>query len=225
MIASALNADVIHLAHSLPGQNRVFFEQLLENAVELVLFGSRAAGVNSEASDWDLFVVAAEKPQRAERLDVVWRTLREINEPKWLGSELASHIAQYGVSIRGHADWATEARLDDGAIDKKRRRLITRVEGLWDYWDRLHPEFRQKYMKTIRREIQRLQLLTESIAVPPTPTLDRSWIEDSATVDRWSMFIKTIEPGSMRTRERLFRAADLITAGSLPANQTFRRVL
>jgi len=220
MILSASNANVGDLVQSSPRADSYVFEQLLDNAVELVLFGSRAAGVHSAKSDWDLFVVVTEKPQTADRLDVVWRTLDEIDESKWLGSELASHIAKYGVSIRGRIDWATAVRLDEAAINKKHRRLSNRVEGLWNYWDRLHPEFRQKYMKTIRREIQRLQLLTEDIAIPPTPMLDRSWIEDSATVDKWSIFVKTLELGSTLTRERLLRVADLITAGSLAVDQT-----
>jgi hypothetical protein len=101
--------------------------------------------------------------------------------------------------------------LGETAILKKHRRLVVRVEGLWDYWDRIHPEFKRKHLKTIRREVQRLHLLMEGIAVPPTPILDRIWLEDSAAVGRWLTFIKTLELGSMQTRQRLFRAADLIT--------------
>jgi hypothetical protein len=211
MVASTPKPNAVELAGSLQPDDRSAFEHMFDSASDLVLFGSRAAEVATMESDWDLFFVGTEKPPRTDRLDIVWKTPIEVGEAKWLGSELASHIAEYGVRLKGDTGWMAAVALGETAIRKKHRRLVVRVEGLWEYWDRIHPEFKRKHLKTIRRKVQRLHLLMEGIAVPPTPLLDRIWLEDSAAVGRWLTFIKTLELGSMQTRQRLFRAADLIT--------------
>lgn len=154
------------LARFLPTQDRRLLDQLLEEAVDLIIFGSRAAGVHSKLSDLDILYVGVRERYKSECLDIVWRQPSEIEHRKWLGSELASHIAAYGIVIQGDAHWKDAVRLADATLSKKERRVAALVDGLWVYWDRIHPEFRRKYLTTIRREVQRLQLLREGVAVP-----------------------------------------------------------
>lgn len=214
MLASLPDSNTLELTRSLPARDRCAFGKLVDTAGELLLFGSRAAGVSAQESDWDLLFAGAEKPPKADRLDIVWRTPGEIEDLNWLGSELASHIAAFGVRLRGDAEWTSAAVSGEGAIRKKHRRLVIGVEGLWDYWDRIHPEFQRKHLKTIRREVQRLHLPMDGKPVPPTPLLDRSWL-DRAAVDSWLTFIDALRLGNAQTQQRLFRAADLITSGLL----------
>ena len=42
-------------------------------------------------------------------------------------------------------------------------------------WDRLHNGFRETYATKVRRETQRLILLENGVAVPPTLVLDQHW--------------------------------------------------
>ena len=173
---------------------------MLEEADDVIVFGSRAAGVHSRLSDLDIQCVGARRRYKSERLDIV---------------SLASHILAYGVTIRGHADWKDAVRLSESAVSRKEGRLIALVDGLWAYWDRLHPDFRRKYMTTIRREVQRLQLLIENIAVPATPVLDGNWKNEADASDKWAKCFQGIKTDNMATRDRLLRTTDLIRRYSL----------
>ncbi len=198
------------LARFLPTQDRRLLDQLLEEAVDLIIFGSRAAGVHSKLSDLDILYVGVRERYKSECLDIVWRQPSEIEHRKWLGSELASHIAAYGIVIQGDAHWKDAVRLADATLSKKERRVAALVDGLWVYWDRIHPEFRRKYLTTIRREVQRLQLLREGVAVPPTPMLDRKWKNEHGAADSWTKSLWGIKTSNSATRDRLLRTTDLI---------------
>jgi predicted nucleotidyltransferase len=104
MISKATNT-LQELARFLPTQDRCLLDQLLEEAVDVIIFGSRAVGVHSKASDLDVFCVGLRERYKSERLDIVSRKSSEVEDRKWLGSELANHIVSYGIVVRGSADW------------------------------------------------------------------------------------------------------------------------
>src|ERR1039457_5418652 len=117
-------------AGTLPKQDQRLLSQLIEESVELVLFGSRAARVHSRESDLDILCIGCENRRKSGRLDIVWRTAGEIEDPKWLCSELANHIATYGIVLRGSADWRSAVRVSGAAISHKERRVVSLVDGL-----------------------------------------------------------------------------------------------
>lgn len=209
-MTSNTTSALLELARFLPTQDRCLLDRLLEEAVDVIIFGSRAAGVHSKLSDLDILCVGARERYRSERLDMVIREPSEVEDRKWLGSELASHIVAYGIAIHGSADWKNAVRLSEATVSQKERRVLALVDGLWAYWDRIHPEFRRKYLTTIRREVQRLELLREGIAVAPTPTLDRIWKSEHGVADSWTRSFWGIKTGNNATRDRLRRTADLI---------------
>jgi hypothetical protein len=213
VITSYPQGNVIEMPLSLLEKDQRAFDRLTETASELVLFGSRASGANSNCSDWDLLFVGDAKPHGTGQLDIVWKTAKEIDETKWLGSELANHIAEYGITLCGAAKWTEATYVSQESIERKRRRLGIRASGLWDYWERLHPDFRGKHLTTIRREVQRLQFLTGGFAVPSTPTLDKRWTDDAAEIDRWSAFTRTLKIEGAQAHERFLRTAELIITG------------
>lgn len=184
----------------------------LEECHQVIVFGSRAVGVHAGSSDLDLFCVGGSEPRRPEKLDIVRRTLCEVESPKWLGSELANHIAAYGVALRGRCDWKNLVSVGEQSISHKEHRVVALVNGLWRYWDRLHPEFRRKHLITIRREVQRLELLTNGKAVPPTPILDRNWKRDPKVVDAWATFAERLKTSCLKDHERMLRTTGLITS-------------
>ena len=194
-------------------KDREALNDALTHAEDVIVFGSRAAEVNSKASDVDILCVGESvRRYKSDQLDLVARTPNEIAGAKWLGSELANHVLAYGIVARGASQWRDDIRLAEAAIIHKESRLLALADGLWTYWDRLHPEIRKQYLTTIRRELQRLQLLGDNIAVPPTPLLDRSWEKKigAGPAEVWLTGIGRIRTGSMATRERLLRTADLI---------------
>jgi predicted nucleotidyltransferase len=182
----------------------------LEDAVDLIIFGSRAAGVHSKFSDLDILYVGGRERCKSVRLDIVSREPSEIDNRKWLGSELASHIVAYGIAIQGDAHWKDAVRLTEVTVAQKERRVVALVDGLWAYWDRIHPEFRRKYLTTIRREVQRLELLREGVPVPPTPMLDRKWKSEGGAADSWTKSFWRIKTLNSATRDRLLRTTELI---------------
>jgi predicted nucleotidyltransferase len=198
------------LTQALSRQDRSLLVRMLEECPDVVIFGSRAAGVHSRSSDLDILCVGTSLRRKQGQLDIVSRTVAEVENQKWLGSELASHIVTYGVVIGGRADWKDAVRLAGLAVSQKERRLVALVDGLWAHWSRLHPDFRRKYLTTIRRETQRLKVLGEGIAVPPTPVLDRNWNAECADSEQWVRCLRDIKIGNAAARDRILRTTDLI---------------
>ena len=149
---------------------------LVSNATEVVVFGSRAVGVHSLNSDLDLLIVTPQKRRFfADGLDCVLIAPGELNGFFWLGSELASHVAHYGMWVEGSGKWKRNVCIKDRAITRKQQRIYSLLRNGARRWPRLHPVFQDKYRITIRIELQRLNLLLSRIPIPPTPLLDSEW--------------------------------------------------
>jgi hypothetical protein len=142
---------------------------------EVVVFGSRAAGVHHSDSDLDVMIVGENKPRRIPGLDFVHLLPKQVEGSFWLGSELASHIAKYGKWIKGSGDWTQDACLKPRAVRRKQHRILSLLRNSEGRWLRLHPIFQKRYATTIRRELLRLDLLLHQRPVPPTPVLDSQW--------------------------------------------------
>jgi len=151
-------------------------DALFSSAVEVVIFGSRAAGVNSDTSDLDVLCFTQYKRRmKTSQLDCICYPHEEMGSPYWLGCELASHIAHYGVWIMGSGAWCNSVHIGDAAITRKQRKVLSLVVNAYSRWRQFHPLFRVKYVTSIRRELQRLCLLQAAVPVPPTPVLDSQW--------------------------------------------------
>jgi predicted nucleotidyltransferase len=145
-------------------------------AVEVVVFGSRAVGINTRASDLDVLVVGTSNGRiKRSGLDLVAVSTQRRESSEWLKSELAGHISRYGVWILGSGDWRSQAVSGAEAVIRKERRLTSLVKSVSLLWARLHPTLQSKYSLTIRREFQRLGLLRQSTPIPPTRILDSWW--------------------------------------------------
>ncbi len=151
-------------------------DRLLSRAREIVVFGSRATGLHRGDSDLDMLIVTSPKQRiLCAGLDCVVLTPEEIEQEFWLGSELAVHIARYGKWVTGLGAWTPAVHVSDRSVARKRQRIIALARNAAQRWPRLHPIFHEKYRTTLRRECQRLRLLIEGCAVPPTALLDSSW--------------------------------------------------
>jgi len=148
----------------------------LEESVEIVVFGSVAAGLERPDSDIDIFCVSKrEFKLKTDRLDLIVMPVEATRVSLWLQSELACHIAEYGTWIKGPSRWRTEAQIGHKAIDAKCRRIGAFLRALPDSWTTLDEGFRVKYSVKLRRETQRLLLMERGTPVPPTRILDSCW--------------------------------------------------
>src|SRR5262249_29459245 len=100
-------------------------EQLLETSYEVVLFGSRSINMHRSDSDFDLFCIGEGKRIKTKSLDVLWLTPSSLNQQEWLGSELASHIASFGVWLKGVGGWRSRVQASDSSVRLKQRQILS----------------------------------------------------------------------------------------------------
>jgi hypothetical protein len=155
------------------------WDALQRASVEIIVFGSTAAGVDSAASDLDVLCVSEAASSKSARLDLLVKHPEEIASMRWRRSELAGHVASYGVWLKGTALWLPD--VGDEAIVAKRRRILRLVASASRHWHDLSPVFQRRHLTTIRRELQRFSVLSAGLSVPPTPLLEAASAAGSRT--------------------------------------------
>lgn len=196
----------------------------LRGLPNLAVFGSRAVGLERFDSDWDIFCVGATLRPRASDLDFVLRSTDEAEATRWLASELAHHIAVFGVWLTDVPSWLSAVRHSEAAVTAKAEAIADTVHCLRGRWGRLLPTQRAKYLQRLRRDLQRLHVLSTGAAVPPTALLDRSWdpsqlLADFASTPAMSSLcsrlifdigsLETLAAGCAQTSLLRFRPPDL----------------
>jgi predicted nucleotidyltransferase len=147
--------------------------EYFEQASEIVVFGSMSVGLDGPTSDIDVLCVGGQECKlRANALDLLVVSQDAIEDSSWLQSELASHVSQYGIWIKGVPNWRMRARIGLTAVEEKRRRVAAFMKYLPESWPGLNQRFRRKYAMKVRREAQRLLLLERGVPIPPTRILD-----------------------------------------------------
>jgi hypothetical protein len=148
---------------------------LTRNCQQIVLFGSRAARVSREGSDFDLLCVGSGSSHLGQMLDLVFVTSKDCRGNRWLGSELAGHVARYGQWLTGEPDWVHRVQPSRGAIDRKAEKLRRRLRAVEASFPLLDASYLDKHFTLIRRDLQRHESLLKGEPGPPTPLLDQAW--------------------------------------------------
>jgi predicted nucleotidyltransferase len=157
-------------------------KRCFDAATEVVVFGSTAVGIERPDSDLDLLLVGCNpSKEKTDVLDLIAIPTSAVTG-EWVESELASHVARYGVWVKGTSSWSSKACIGPKAVAEKRCRVLRYLTHLENAWFNLDECFRLKYSIKIRRESQRLLLLERAVPVPPTRILDESW--DSLSTGR-----------------------------------------
>lgn len=157
----------------------VSWERLLQTSHEIVLFGSRAAGLAHERSDWDILCVGHGRTRRTPRIDLIWVSPEERCSRAWLTGELAGHVARWGQWLEGEPTWKDGAHPGPEACLEKRRRITRRVAAWERAWSLCSTRLRARYALALRRDLQRHEQLLHGQTVPPTAMLDQRWREQS----------------------------------------------
>ncbi len=148
---------------------------LQRSAEQVVVFGSRAAGLARAGSDWDVLAIGEGRRAHAPALDLVWVSPRDLRPGAWLDSELAGHVARWGRWLHGAPDWIDEVGGGVAAAGRKARLLASRVVALERAWRLLPPPYRHKHHTLLRRDLQRHAMLVRGEVVPPSRLLDETW--------------------------------------------------
>jgi hypothetical protein len=188
---------------------------LRASATEIILFGSTGCGLSTVDSDIDLLCVGAGERIRSERLDLKWIAPATLRSRRWLDSELATHIASFGIWLHGLDNWSSSTRITTTTLDFKRRLIFGRLRGLRYRWNLLARPYQRKHVTKIRRDLQRLALLATGEAVPPTPVLDFFW---SIVADKERALFSLMEHEHGRN---LLTAKDVDLFGSLTCSSFF----
>lgn len=168
-----MNFALLNELLALSGLNRQ--RASLAHAQSVFLFGSRAHGVHSETSDYDILCVGKGETRMTKLLDILWVDPDRCHSRQWLGSELAGHVAYYGKCLHGDDTWLSGVFASEEAIHHKRSQITERVETLKPRWERFLPVYHTKYLRLLRRDLQRHDCLARGNPVPPTPVLDELW--------------------------------------------------
>ena len=174
-----LPEDVIPSVTVVCNNNGPRWDDVVATATEIVLFGSRAVGWATEQSDWDLLCVGEGQRIYTKQLDLIWISDAQVKSLPWLGSELAGHIAAFGVWLAGTDSWSHLVAVSDAAIRRKRTDIERRLSSLSAVWHGFGHAYRERHLGLIRRQVQRLEALTIGVAIPPNPMLDESWLESN----------------------------------------------
>jgi hypothetical protein len=146
--------------------------QILRSAKDVIVFGSRAAGVHRPDSDLDLLIVSDQSMHKKRgRLDMLFVPPERVSSPQWRRTEIARHIAAFGVSLM-HEELCITPIVDEYAARGKQVRLHRLVNSLILYWHVLNDELQMKYRTRLRRELLRYLYLREGMPVPPTSMLE-----------------------------------------------------
>ena len=142
-----------------------------------------AVGLDTPCSDIDVLCIGGHPSKvKTPVLDLIVVSQRTTSKSIWLQNELASHISQYGVWIKGTPEWRDRTEIGAAVVEAKRRRVAAFMRCLPARWSELEEVFRIKYAVKVRREAQRLYLLERGLPVPPTKMLD-GWRDGVAERD------------------------------------------
>ena len=149
---------------------------LLRNCRELILCGSRTVRGRKD-SDWDIVAIGHDIPRRKRGLiDLIPIDQDSVLSPQWVESELASHIKYHGVWLKGEpGPWVAKVAITSKTLSTKAQRLRYRLNLMERSWELLSPVARSRYLKLLRRDLQRFNLLAHGAPVPPSPILDADW--------------------------------------------------
>jgi predicted nucleotidyltransferase len=148
-------------------------QEYVAEASEVIVFGSMSIGLQRQDSDMDVLCIGSSNFKlKSELIDLIVVSAEATKSQAWLQSELASHVATYGIWLRGVPEWTADVHIGGTAVSEKCRRIETFIMALQRSWLRLHECFRVKYSVKLRRETQRLILLERGVSIPPTRILD-----------------------------------------------------
>lgn len=180
-IKKSSKAKLIGLISEAASLDRIDWHDQFRRARQVIAFGSYAVGYETPQSDIDILCIGRGRSCRSDRLQILWMPQSRLDEHKRRGSELACHVASFGVWLKGPREFPSKIAPSRETIRRRRDQISARCRALLAQWNRLTPAFQQKHIQKIRRDLQRLALLKQGNANIPAPALDAAWTSHPQT--------------------------------------------
>jgi hypothetical protein len=171
-------------------------------ACQIIVFGSYALSVNTCDSDLDILCIGVGKRYKSSKLHIIWIPEQRTHSQQWLGSELATHIAAYGVWIKGENNWAYQTKPGRKTIERKKNNILSRLDAAQRHWDDLLPKFQAGQLTKLRRDLQRYQMMQRGKAPAPKPLLDTEWRQHDVC-DGWAALLSNRSEVARRIKKFL----------------------
>jgi len=139
-----------------------------EKSSQVVIFGSFAYGCENNKSDIDILFVGDGKKKGYKGLDFIWFKPQRISSNSWLGSELATHIAAYGIWAKGDNHWKDLVFFSKAAIKRKKERIYDRLLHILLKKDDLSLQSKYELTQKVLLNCHRLKMLYDKEPIPPT---------------------------------------------------------
>jgi len=166
---------MLELVQSAIEREGLCWEAIWEAADEVFVFGSTACGLSNATSDVDVLCVGRGKRRQSSRLELIWIPAERVLTDRWLGSDLANHVARFGICLKGTPAWTSRVFVSPASRALKESQIRAAVKALRHYFCQLSIPYRSKRLLLLRRNIQRLLILRQGGAIPPVPMLDDQW--------------------------------------------------
>jgi hypothetical protein len=144
------------------------FDAAYEKARDVVIIGSAAVGRLGPTSDLDLLFVGQGERVKTQWLDLLWVPQKKIESKSWLGSELATHAARYGVWLKGAGEWRPQVFFSRLTVTHKCERILVRLAKIYAKRHSLSQSQLEGLAARCVLDMQRVVLLASKCAVPPT---------------------------------------------------------
>jgi len=163
----ALNDLIIkRISHNIPEFDDIFIKYSTLSS-GIIIFGSYAIGCENRDSDVDILFIGKGRRIKTKKLDFIWVHPDKIYKNSWLGSELAHHIAKYGLWLKGDDEWRRHTFISKTAITRKKERIYNNLIHIFLKRHNLYPKSLKRLFLKIYIDFYRLWLLEHNIAIPP----------------------------------------------------------
>lgn len=178
------------------------WQELNRSAKQIIVFGSYALSANTSKSDLDVLCIGSGERYKSRMLHIVWISEKRTRSKQWLGSELATHVAAYGVWIKGKNDWAYQTKPGRGTIQRKKINILSRLNAARRHWNDLLPQFQAGQLTKLRRDLQRYQMMQRGEAPVPKTLLDDQWLRHKPS-EGWDALLSNRSDMAKRIRKFL----------------------
>ena len=158
------------------------FDYLLNKSEQAVIFGSYASGFQLDESDIDILFISKEKNIKTKYLDFICIKPDKLHLKSWLGTELANHVASFGIWIKGDDSWKHEVFISNSSLERKKIIILNRLAHLFVKKNSISQTLMLRLFEDVLLDSYRLIQMDEGCAVPSNVVLINRFINDNRNI-------------------------------------------